>query len=251
MCIRDSIIVLLIASLLAAGCGGGPGASVSGFVKELRDGDEQIASSLSYDKYSFQEMRDALGVEVRVADVKIVSVNEEGERKLRRQGYELKPLPTVDDRLAGPRAEVEARFKPLIDAAGSDLEDAQKELAAAHAQLEYSRVTYGPNMPQYYAEQNRIAAIQPRVSRAQSKFDTLNAQMQAELQALTTTAEQQYKAEKAVRDKALAANSVSMRSAVAKVELAGGKSSETGEFVLAWSDGAWKPYSFDKPTASK
>jgi len=238
-------VALLMAAALAAGCGGGPGAGVSAFVKQLGAGEVQAASSMCYDKYSFQEISDALGGEARAADVKIVSVSEEGERELRRQGFELKPVPTVDERLAGPRAEVEARFKPLIDAAGSDLQDAQRELAAARAQLEYSRVTYGPNMPQYYAEQRRIAAVQPRVSRAQSKFDTLNAARQAELQALTAGAEQQYKTEKEKRDKALAANSLPVRAATVDVKLVVSKSADARRFVLAWSDGAWKPYSLE------
>ena len=236
-------VFLIVACLSAAGCGGGPGANVSAFLNQLSDGNQQTASSLCYDKYSFQEMREALDEDARSASVRITSVNEEGRKKLRRQGYQLKTVATVEERLAGPKADVEARYKPLLDAARSDLDDASRELAAAKAQLDYSRVTYGPNMPQYYAEQRRIAAIQPRVSRAQSKLDTLNAQKQAELQALQSVAEQQYGSEKAARDKALAANSVSLPATMVGVELANGKSVERRDFVLAWYGGAWKLYS--------
>jgi len=238
-------VILLTAAVLAAGCGGGPGARVSSFVKELGAGNEQAATSQSYDKYAYQEIVDALSGAARTSSVKIVSVDEEGARKLRIQGYEIKAVPTVEARLDATRAEVEARFKPLIDSARSDLEDAQKELAAARSQAAYAKVTYGPNMPQYYAELSRIAAIQPRVSRAQSKYDGLNAAKAAELQTLTTKAEQDYASEKAARDKAFAAHSAPTRAAVVQVDLAGAKSSQVGEFVLAFSDGTWKLYSYE------
>ena len=236
-------VFLTVVCISAAGCGGGPGADVSAFLNQLSDGNQRAASSLCYDKYSFQEMRDALGDEARSVSVRVTSVNEEGQKKLRRQGYQLKAVSTVEARLAGPNADVEARYKPLLDAARSDLDDASRELAAAKAQLAYSRVIYGPKMPQYYAEQRRIAAVQPRVSRAQSKFDTLNAQKQAELQALKSAAEKQYGSEKAARDKALAANSVSLPATLVRVELVNGKSVEPRDFVLASCGGAWKLYS--------
>ena len=239
------LVALVLAGLAASGCGGGPAGGVSSFMGQIQSGKEQAASELSYDKYSFNQIKDALGTGARTDSLKVVSVSEEGSRRLRRAGYQLKGVPSVANRLAGPRAGVEARYKPLLDAAASDLSDVQLELATAKAQLAYAKVPYGANMPQYYAEQKRIAAIQPRVRGAQSKFDTLNAQKQAELVALTSTAEQQYKTDKAAHDKALAAHSVSLPAATVTVELVDGKSTSGGSFVLAWTDGTWKPYSFE------
>jgi hypothetical protein len=159
------------------------------------------------------------------------------------RGHTIKAVPTVQERTAASLAEIDKRYKPLIAAAESQLTDVKAEMAAAKAQLEYSRATYfGPGARQIYKDEYRVVSIQPRLDQAQAKFDTLNAQKQAEVQALEATAREPYDSEKKASDKAFAAGSVTLPASKVAVELATGSSKDKRTFTVVRKDGAWRLY---------
>jgi hypothetical protein len=250
LCIATIITLALTASLAVAGCGGGPAGSLQAFLGAERNGDHRAAEALCYDSNSYREITDAIAEELHVDGVKIVSVAEQGTRKVREHGFATKSVTTVEALLEEPGRQLDARYKPLLDSASAELADAQLELKSAQEQLKYSAETYGRNMPQYYAEQQRIWKIQPRVSRAQSKVDTLNAQYQAELAAITAAAEDQHKKAEAERDKLLAKNSV--RLPACRIEAVFGKSgsSVSRTFTLVEYGKKWNVYSVAEPAAA-
>jgi ElaB/YqjD/DUF883 family membrane-anchored ribosome-binding protein len=237
------VIGAIVLSLAAAGCGGDPAAAtVTSFLKALQGGEDSRAASLCYDKYSLSEITGALSGGVRAADVRVVSVSPVEDANVRKSGTPVSPIESVKERVEGPAAEIENRYKPLLAEAEARLGNAKAEMEAAQAQLAYSAETYGRGMPQYYAEQRRIANIQPRIDKAQAEVDTLNAQKQAEIQTLESTAEEQYKSEKAARDKKLAANSIELPSVKVAVELSSAGSKHARTFTVILEDSAWKLY---------
>lgn len=230
--------------LVLAGCGSGPSARLNGFLEALRDSRESDASSFCYDRNSFKDVSEALEGQLNGAQVKIVSEEAPGDGDVREKGYTVKKVASIEERMSKPQAEIEARFKPLIEQANAVLSNAQAEYNNAVEMKKYAAVTYGTNMPQYYAEQVRINNALPRVRNAQARVDELNAAKAAELAALKAGAEAGYRQEKDEAAKALAKNSVEMPTCVIRAELKQGTSTQQRTFTMV-EDGSWKVYSVE------
>lgn len=229
-----------------AGCGNTPEARLNAFLEAMRNADKTAAARYCYDKSSYNEISEALLGQLSGAEVKVISARDEGDKAVRERGYKVKDVATVEERMAGPQAEIEGRFKPLIDQANAVLSNAQAEYNNAVEMKKYAAITYGTNMPQYYAEQVRINNALPRVRNAQAKVDQLNAAKAAELAALKAGAEEGYKKDKADADKALSQNSIDLPAYTVKVDLKQGGSVQHRTFTLV-EDGVWKVYSLDAP----
>jgi hypothetical protein len=245
---RRTLIVLTTAAVvvtLAAGCGSSPAGTLNGLLDSIRNGDSAAGLKLSYDKYSYNSVADALEGQVYDTRVKVVSVIEDGAQSVREKGYPIKAVASVDSRIAAPLAQIDARYKPLIDQASAVLSNATAELNQAKEMLKYAALTYGRNMPQYYTEQRNINAAIPRVRSAQAKVDLLNSQKQNEIDALKAAAQDQYKKDKQARDKDFAKHDVMLPAGTVKVELTQGGSSQKRSFTLVKDNGTWKVYSVD------
>ncbi len=238
--------VIFVTSLAVAGCSDdGPSSGLNDFLSALRDGNRTLALTRCYDKNSFQSISDGLEGITLSGAMKIGDVKENGVQQVRKKGYSEKKVTSVQALLKGPKADLDNRYKPLVDKANAELGNTQKELAAAVAQLAYSADTYGRDMPQYYAEQVRINAVKPRVNRAQAKVNQLNGQYQAELQELTANAEAQHNLEKDEREKALAKNLVSLPTCDVEVVFGRRNSTDRKLFKLV-KDIKWKVYSLSE-----
>jgi hypothetical protein len=235
-----AIACLLVMGL--AGCGNGPAAGVVGYLNSARNADKPGVASYCYDKNSIQTLEDRLRGQVFGTSVKVISVTGDKNQSVRRKGYTAREIASVEARMAGPLGEIESRFKPLIDQANAVLSNAQWEYENAVAQKKYAAITYGPNMPQYYAEQVRINNALPRLRNAQSRVDQLNAAKAAEIAALKAGAEAGYAQDKAASDKALSSNSITLPTFEVNVEMVQGGSSQRRVFTLV-RDGQWKVYS--------
>jgi len=243
--IHPFTVLIILAALLFAGCGVSPASSVNGFLSALRNSDKTAANNLSYDKVSSASMTDVLEDEVYGTTAKIGTVVEKGPQKVREKGYKAKVVESVESRMAAPRAQIENRYKPMIDQANAVLSNTQSEYNNAVAMKNYAAVTYGPRMPQYYAEVQRINNILPRMHNAQAKVDTLKAQQQNEIAALKAGAEEQYKQEKSAGDKDFARHSVTLPESSVAVELVLGGSAQHRTFRAVKDGGKWKVYSVD------
>ena len=241
------MFVMLALSVFLQGCGGTPaGTAASAFLGNLRDGNDKAAQAGCYDRYSYRELADELAGSINAADIKVVSSTEPATVKVRKRGVLVARVQSVEERVAPQVADIDARHKPQIEAAASALKDTQAELSAAQTQLEYARVTYaGEGASQIYKAESWLAGLKPRLARAQSKFDTLNAQYQAELQAVKEAAEAQYKAEMAAYEKELAENMVSLPVSRVRVKISGAKAKQLWTFTVVQERGAWKVLSAD------
>ncbi len=231
--------------LWLAGCSSGPAGKLTGFLDALRNGQKQEASSACYDRHSFRDVSEALAGQLNGAAVKVVSVEEPGSGPVRKKGYAPRSVATVEERIEKPLAEIEARFKPLIEYAGAVLANAQAEYNHAVEMKKYAAMTYGTNMPQYRTEQSRINNALPRLHGAQARVDELTAARDAEIAGLKADAEASFKQEKDEASRALARNSVEMPTLEITVDLVQGSSSERRTFTLV-EDGTWKVYSVVK-----
>ncbi len=227
-----------------AGCGSGPADRLKGYLDSLRNADAKSAASYCYDDVSSRDMAKGLEGQLYGTEITVLSVDECGQRSVRRKGYRIKKVASVKERMAGPLAEIEQRFKPLIDQANAVLSNAQAEYNNAVEMKKYAAVTYGTNMPQYYAEQVRINNALPRVRNAQAAVDRLNTAKQNEIDALEAGAEAGYRQDKSDSDKALARNSCRLPAFEVKVKLVQGGSAQRRTFTLV-EDGDWEVYSVD------
>jgi hypothetical protein len=246
--LRRILIALTAAAtivVMVSGCGSGPADSLNTLLDSIRNADRAAAVKQCYDKYSYAAVDEALQGQVYDTNIKVVSVTENGSQPVREKGYSQKAVASVDDRIAGPLAQIEARYKPLIDQANAVLTNANMELKQAREMLTYAAQTYGRNMPQYYTEQQNINAAIPRVRNAQAKVDLLNSQKQNEIDALRAAAQEQYKTEKQASDKDFDKHSVRLPTSTVKVELTQGGSSQKRSFTLVMDGGVWKVYSLD------
>ena len=240
-----AVAVVCCVLLGSAGCASGPAGKLTGFLDALRNGQEQEASSACYDKQSFRDVSGALAGQLNGATVKVLSVEEPGSGRVREKGYAPRSVATVEERMEKPLAEIEARFKPLIEYANAVLANAQAEYNNAVEMKKYAAMTYGTNMPQYRTEQSRINNALPRLHGAQARVDELTAARDAEVADLKAGAEAGYKQEKGEASRALARNSVEMPTLEMTVDLVQGSSSERRVFTLV-EDVTWKVYSVAK-----
>ncbi|MHB8895000.1 MAG: hypothetical protein ACYC99_07475 [Candidatus Geothermincolia bacterium] len=242
-----ALTVALVVAVGLAGCGSGPAASLNSFLSALRNADDSGATASCYDKESYKDLTEGLEGQVYGAKISVISVKEQGDQPVREKGYVARDVPTVEERMAAPLAEIEGRFKPLLDQANAVLSNATAEYNNAVAMKDYAAITYGRNMPQYYQEQVRINSAGPRMHSAQARVDELNAAKQAEIAALKAGAEEGFKKDKAAREKELASNSIELPTCEVSAKLVQGGSSQKCTFTLV-EDGKWKVYSLSTPT---
>jgi len=242
------IVVVLASSVALEGCGGSPAGTAAGtFLENLQHGNDKAAQAGCYDKYSYQELADELSGSIYAADIKVVSSTEPASVKVRKQDVQVARVQSVEERSAPQVGDIDARYKPLIEAAASALKDSQAELTAAQAHLQYCRVTYaGQGASQIYKAESWVASAKPRVARAQSKLDVLNSQLQAELQAVKAAAEAQYKAEMAAHEKELAGKMVALPVSRVRVMLSGAKGNPNWTFTAVQEHEAWKVLSANR-----
>lgn len=240
---------LILAAALASGCSSSPADQVTGMLEALKARHDTEASAFCYDEYSFRQIEEGLGEAVRPKDVRVVEVESLGNEDVRKQDYEGKKVQTVEELLSGPQAELDARFKPLLEVANAELASVQLEYDTAVRQLQYAAETYGRNMPQYWAEQTRIRGITPRLQRAQAKVNELNAAKQAELDGLKKNALEQHDKQQAAHDKDLERTSASLPAWLVEVRLGTGKDASR-TFVVV-DKGGPRVYSLEEATEEK
>jgi len=239
--VTAALVILFSAAL--QGCGGSSaGSTVGTFLNQLKAGQKKAARAVCYDDISYKEMTDKLTDSIYAMDVTIVSSTRATTAEVRKQGVPLPHVQSVEERIAPRMAGIDARYKPLIDAATSELNDAQAGLKAAEAQLAYSRVTYAnQGRSQIYKDENLVVAARARVSRAQSKLDTLNSQRQAEVQAVRAPAEAQFKSDMDAHQKELASATIALPVSRVQVVFSGDQGSkQTSSFTVVNTHGVWK-----------
>lgn len=236
-------LVLLAAALVSSGCGSGPAGAVGSILGSLSGGSAKEARAACYDKYSFEQVTEALQGSTS-GGFTVISVSGPSTTKIRKKGVKLDTVMTFEERIAGPMAALDEQYKPQIAKAEQDLKDAKAELASAEAQVKYAEETwFGPGAYQIYNARAQVARAQPRVIRAQSSLDTLGGQYQAEAQTIRTSAEDQYKAEKSKWDREFLTKGVKAGYVKVVADVGKGPKKARKTFTVVNEEGSWKVYS--------